>query len=45
MVLTANVAGLMTGEWKGASRRSFAVLACGVLALILATVTTALSTR
>jgi L-rhamnose-H+ transport protein len=45
MVLTANVAGLMAGEWRAASRRSFAVLVCGVLVLVFATVTTAFSTR
>jgi L-rhamnose-H+ transport protein len=45
MVLTANVAGLVSGEWKEASRRSLAVLVCGVLVLVFATVTTAFSTR
>ena len=45
MVLTANAAGLFAGEWKQASRRSVVVLASGVLVLILATVTTAVSTR
>jgi L-rhamnose-H+ transport protein len=45
MVLTANIGGVMAGEWKGASSRSLVVLSCGVLVLILATVTTALSAR
>jgi hypothetical protein len=45
MVLTANIGGVMAGEWRGASRRSLVVLSCGVLVLILATVTTALSAR
>lgn len=45
MVLTANIGGLMAGEWKGASRRSLSVLSWGVFMLILATVTTAFSTR
>jgi hypothetical protein len=44
-VLTANAAGLLAGEWTQASRRSVVVLASGVLVLILATVTTAVSTR
>jgi L-rhamnose-H+ transport protein len=43
MVLTANIGGVIAGEWKGASRRSLIVLSSGVLVLILATVTTALS--
>ena len=45
MVVTANLAGLATGEWRRASRTSFVVLTSGVAVLILATVTTALSTR
>ena len=45
MVLTANTAGIVTGEWKSASRRSYLALASGVLILVLATVTTAVSTR
>jgi L-rhamnose-H+ transport protein len=45
MVLTANIGGVIAGEWNGASRRSLIVLSCGVLVLILATVTTALSAR
>jgi L-rhamnose-H+ transport protein len=45
IVLAANVAGLMTGEWRRASRRSVGVLASGVFVLIIATVTTAFSTR
>jgi L-rhamnose-H+ transport protein len=45
MVLTANAAGIVAGEWKSASRRSHVVLASGVLILVLATVTTAVSTR
>jgi L-rhamnose-H+ transport protein len=45
MVLTANIGGVIAGEWKGASRRSLIALSSGVLVLILATVTTALSAR
>jgi len=45
MVLTANTAGIVVGEWKSASRRSLIMLACGVVILILATITTAVSTR
>ena len=45
MVLTANVAGIVVGEWKSASRRSLLVLASGVFILVLATITTAVSTR
>lgn len=45
MVLTANAAGIVAGEWKSASRRSYIALASGVLILVLATVTTAVSTR
>ncbi len=45
MVLTANAAGILAGEWKSASRRSYVALAAGVLILVLATVTTAVSTR
>jgi L-rhamnose-H+ transport protein len=45
MVLTANIGGVISGEWRGASRRSRAMLWGGVLVLILATVTTAFSTR
>jgi L-rhamnose-H+ transport protein len=45
MVLTANIGGVIAGEWKGASRCSLIVLSCGVLVLILATLTTAFSAR
>jgi L-rhamnose-H+ transport protein len=45
MVLTANMSGIVTGEWKSAPRRSLVVLGLGVLILVLATVTTAVSTR
>ncbi len=45
MVLTANIGGVLAGEWKGASRRSLVVLSCGVIVLVLATVTTAFSTH
>jgi L-rhamnose-H+ transport protein len=45
IVLTANGAGLMTGEWKRASRLCVGILGCGVFVLIVATVVTALSTR
>ena len=45
IVLAANVAGLMMGEWRRASRLAVGVLASGVFVLIVATVTTAFSTR
>jgi L-rhamnose-H+ transport protein len=45
MVLTANIGGVMAGEWKAAPRRSILMLSGGVLVLILATVTTAFSTH
>ena len=45
MVLTANLAGMILGEWKTAPRRSRFILGSSVLVLILATVTTAVSTR
>ena len=45
MVLTANVAGILDGEWRLASRRSVTILAMGVFILIVATITTAVSTR
>jgi L-rhamnose-H+ transport protein len=45
MVVTANAAGIVAGEWKAASRRSHIFVASGVLILVLATVTTAVSTR
>jgi L-rhamnose-H+ transport protein len=45
MVLTANVAGVLAGEWRAASLRASVVLSAGILVLILATVTVASSTR
>lgn len=45
MVLTANTAGVVTGEWRYVSRRTFTVLAAGILLLIFATMTSAFSTR
>jgi L-rhamnose-H+ transport protein len=45
MVVTANVAGVLAGEWRAASRRASFVLGAGVIVLILATVTVAFSTR
>jgi L-rhamnose-H+ transport protein len=45
MVLTANIGGVISGEWRSASHRSLAMLCGGVLVLILATVTAAFSTR
>jgi L-rhamnose-H+ transport protein len=45
MVLTANMSGIVTGEWRSASRRSLLFLGAGVLILVLSTVTTAISTR
>lgn len=45
MILTATTGGIVVGEWKTATRRSLIVLASGVLILVLATITTAVSTR
>ncbi|MCL5096494.1 MAG: hypothetical protein M1608_02960 [Candidatus Omnitrophica bacterium] len=36
MVITANLCGLLTGEWKGAGRRAQRQLAAGVAVLVLA---------
>jgi L-rhamnose-H+ transport protein len=36
MVITANMWGLLTGEWKGANRRAYMLLISGVGILILA---------
>jgi len=35
MVITANILGFITGEWKGASRKAFSFAAAGVAMLIL----------
>jgi L-rhamnose-H+ transport protein len=45
MVLTANAAGVIAGEWKAASRRASVVLSAGIIVLLLATVAIAFSTR
>lgn len=45
MVLTANFAGVIVGEWKAAPRNARFILGSSVLVLILATITTAISTR
>jgi L-rhamnose-H+ transport protein len=45
MVVAANGAGVLAGEWRAASRRASVVLAVGVMVLILATVTVASSTK
>jgi L-rhamnose-H+ transport protein len=37
MILTANVSGLLAGEWKGAGRRSMRALGAGLLFLVVAT--------
>ena len=37
MILTANVSGLISGEWKGAGQRSVRALGIGLLLLIVAT--------
>ena len=37
MILTANVSGMVSGEWKGAGRGSVSALATGLLFLIVAT--------
>ncbi len=36
MILTANLWGLLTGEWKQAGRRAYGLLTCGVVLLVLA---------
>lgn len=36
MILTANLWGLATGEWKQASRKACSLLTCGVVLLVLA---------
>ena len=36
MVITANILGFITGEWKGASRKAFGLAIAGVAMLILA---------
>jgi L-rhamnose-H+ transport protein len=38
MVITANVLGVLTGEWKGASRRTMVLMAAGIAVLLLAIV-------
>jgi len=45
MVLTANLAGILAGEWRSSTRRARVALCSGVLVLVLATITTAVSTR
>jgi L-rhamnose-H+ transport protein len=45
MVLTANAAGLVAGEWRRASPRASAALGTGIALLIVATITIAISTR
>jgi L-rhamnose-H+ transport protein len=36
MVITANILGFITGEWKGASRKAYSLAVAGVVILILA---------
>jgi len=36
MVITANILGFLTGEWKGASRKAFRLAVAGVAILVLA---------
>jgi L-rhamnose-H+ transport protein len=36
MVITANILGFLTGEWKGASRKAFSLAVAGVAILVLA---------
>jgi L-rhamnose-H+ transport protein len=38
MVMTANILGLLTQEWEGASRRAIAIMAVGIAILLLAIV-------
>jgi L-rhamnose-H+ transport protein len=45
MVLTACAAGVFSGEWKGASRRSIGVFTSGIFTLAAAIVVAASSTR
>jgi hypothetical protein len=35
-VITANLAGFLTGEWKSASRRAYGFLRSGVVTLLMA---------
>jgi len=36
MVITANILGFITGEWKGASRKAYSLAVAGVLLSVLA---------
>jgi L-rhamnose-H+ transport protein len=38
MVITANILGLLTGEWRGASNRTMGLMAAGIVVLLLAIV-------
>jgi L-rhamnose-H+ transport protein len=45
MVLTASVTGVLTGEWKGATRKSIGVFTLGIVSLVAAITIVANSTR
>lgn len=45
MVLTACVAGVISGEWKNSSRSTLAIFALGIIPLLLATVVLAQATK
>jgi len=45
MVLTANVAGVLTGEWRGATQKSIGVFTLGIFTLVAAITIVANSTR
>lgn len=45
MVLTANVTGIVTGEWKSATRSAWIALSAGLCILVIATIVTSISTR
>jgi len=38
IIITSNVIGLLTGEWKGSSRKTIQVVVSGVIFLILSTI-------
>ena len=45
MIMTANVSGMVTGEWKNASRGTLALLSSGLVLLTFATILIALGNR
>jgi L-rhamnose-H+ transport protein len=45
MIMTANVSGIVTGEWKNASKGTLALLSAGLGLLTIATILIALGNR